>query len=103
MTLPFMHIINGPGQRDLEQAFVARNLGAEAKFTLFLPDHGPTMFGLKIYNFEYITCHGPKYKLGGLLQDVGSEYKKKMPPFNFVFVQYDAEERKGKIEFSNAE
>jgi hypothetical protein len=103
MALPFLHITNGPAQRDLELAFVGRNLGAEAKFTIFVPDFGPTMFGLRIYNFKHVTCHGPNYKLGGLLGEVNSEHKHHLPPFNFIFVEYNAEKRPGRMEFSNAE
>lgn len=102
MTLPSLHITNGPGQRDLEQAFVARNLGAEAKFTIFA-DGEPVVVGLKIYNFDFVTCHGPNYKLGGQMTQVRSEDKKKLPPFNWIFVKYNAEERRGTMEFSNAE
>jgi hypothetical protein len=102
MTTPTLHIANGPGQRDLELAFVARNLGAEAKFTIFRPIQGPLVVGLKILNFDFVTCHGPNYKIGGLLT-VDWVSGKTLPPFNFIFVQYNAEERQGIMEFSNAE
>ena len=102
MTLPSLYITNGPGQRDLEQAFVARNLGAEAKFTIFAEDE-PLVVGLRIYNFDFVTCHGPNYKLGGQLSKIRLENKKKLPPFNWIFVNYNAEERRGTMEFSNAE
>ncbi len=36
MALPSQHITNGPGQRDLELAFIGRNLGALVTFTIFL-------------------------------------------------------------------
>jgi len=38
MTNANLPIAKGPGQRDLEQAFLARNLGATAKFTIFIDD-----------------------------------------------------------------
>lgn len=102
MTLPSLHITNGPGQRDLEQAFVARNLGAEAKFTIFADDK-LLCVGLRIYNFNFVTCHGPNYKLGGQLTQINAEDKKKLPLHNWIFVKYNTEERRGTMEFSNAE
>lgn len=101
MANPTLHITNGPGQRDLEQAFLARNLGAKAMFTLFVEGYGPATTHLKILNFAYVTCHGPNYKLGGKLWDTSP--KAKLPPWNFIFVEYNSETKQGKMEFSNAE
>ncbi len=102
MTLPWLYIGNGPGQRDLEQAFVARNLGAVAKFTLFVEGQ-PLVVRLKIYNFQFVTCHGSNYKLGGQLSEISAEDKKKLPPYNWISVEYNSNDRTGKMEFSNAE
>jgi hypothetical protein len=101
MTLPSQPITNGPAQRDLELAFVARNLGTSTKFTIIVEIH-PMIVWMKILNFEFVTCHGPNYKLGGQLL-ISSGDEKRLPPFNFVFITYNAEERKGTMEFSNAE
>jgi len=104
MTTPTLHITNGPGQRDLEQAFLARNLGAVAKFTIFIDDR-PMEVELKILNFEFVTCREPNYQLGGML--AGSTMNTFVPevvgPFNFIFVKYNAEARSGEMIFSNAE
>lgn len=104
MAIPKLDIVNGPGQRDLEQAFLARNLGATAKFTIFI-DERPMEVDLKIINFSYVTCQGPNYKLGGLL--VGATMQIFVPqvvgPFNFIFVRYNSDKRNGKMHFSNAE
>lgn len=106
MALPSLHITNGPAQRDLELAFIGRNLDARAEFTVFIGNEveaRPMVVRLKILNFEFVTCHGPNYKLGGYLLGLGEGDKKRLPPFNWIFVQYNAEERQGKMEFSNAE
>ncbi|MFT5849287.1 MAG: hypothetical protein ACI9H6_000088 [Patiriisocius sp.] len=93
-----------PGQRDLEQAFLARNLGATATFTIFT-DERPMEVDLTILNFSFLTCHGPNYKLGGNL--VGATMRIFVPqvvgPFNFIFVEYNTEKRDGEMMFSNAE
>lgn len=105
MALPSQPITNGPAQRDLELAFVARNLGTSAMFTIMVAGESeirPVVVWLKIFNFEFVTCHGPNYKLGGQLL-ISSRDEKRLPPFNFVFVKYNTEERKGTMEFSNAE
>ena len=99
MAYPTLHITNGPGQRDLEQAFLARNLGAVVKFTVSNGNQ-PTIVGLKILNFSFVTCHGLMYELGGLLTDAEN---KELPTHNFIFVHYNLEARTGKMEFSNAE
>ncbi len=106
MTLPSLHVTNGPGQRDLELAFIGRNLGACAEFTIFVSSETemrPMVVRLSILNFNFVTCHGPNYKLGGLLSGLGEGDKKRLPPFNFIFVKYNPEERQGTMEFSNAE
>ncbi len=102
MTLPSLDITNGPGQRDLEQAFVARNLGAEARFTIFVAGE-PLVIGLRIYNFSYVAAHAPNYSLGGCLVQVRAPDMEKLPPFNWIFVEYNAQDRKGVMKFSNAE
>ncbi|MEK7602167.1 MAG: hypothetical protein AAB472_01655 [Patescibacteria group bacterium] len=101
MTYPKLHITNGPGVRDLEHAFTARNLGATATFTIFLPECGPILFRLQILNFAFVTCQGPNYKLGGILSS-SAWREPRLPPFNFIFVEYNAEKRTGMMEFSNA-
>jgi hypothetical protein len=103
MANPNLRIINGPGQRDLEQAFLARNLGARATFTLFIEGYGPSHVMYRILNFAYVTCQGQNYKLGGHLSVKDPSESKKLPAFNFVFVEYNAETKKGEMEFSNAE
>lgn len=104
MTLPTLSITNGPGQRDLELAFLSRNLGAQTKFTILLSEKNTTInVNLIIYNFSFITAHGANYKLGGRLDQVHSADRKHLPPFNFVFVNYNTEKRQGIMEFSNAE
>ena len=106
MTLPSQPITNGPGQRDLELAFIGRNLDARAEFTIMIVSEKeirPMIVRFKILNFAFVTCHGPNYKLGGYLPGLGEGDKKRLPPFNFIFVQYNTEERKGTMEFSNAE
>lgn len=104
MTNAKLHITNGPGQRDLEQAFLARNLGATARFTIFIDDR-PMEVDFKILNFSFVTCRGKNYKLGGHL--VGATMQTLVPQvvgqFNFVFVEYNSDKRKGEMEFSNAE
>lgn len=105
MALPSLPITNGPAQRDLELAFTARHLGTSAKFTIMVgkeSDIRPMLVWLKILNFEFVTCQGPNYKLGGQLL-ISSGHEKHLPPFNFVFLNYNPEERKGTIEFSNGE
>ncbi|HEY5383357.1 MAG TPA: hypothetical protein VIJ88_02275 [Candidatus Paceibacterota bacterium] len=105
MTLPYRPITNGPAQRDLELAFIARNLGTSAKFTIVVASENeirPMVVWLKILNLEFVTCHGPNYKLGGQLL-ISSGDEKRLPPFKFIFVKYNTEERKGTMEFSNAE
>ncbi|HVV38780.1 MAG TPA: hypothetical protein VHD31_00445 [Candidatus Paceibacterota bacterium] len=102
MALPELHITNGPGQRDLELAFLGRNLGAQVKFTIFTDGHGPLVVALGIYNLDFTTCQGPVYRLGGQLS-IGAEEKKKLPPFNWVFLDYNAETKRGLMRFSNAE
>jgi hypothetical protein len=105
MALPSQPIINGPGQRDLELAFIGRNLDARAEFTIMVVSEKeirPMIVRMMILNFEFVTCHGPNYKLGGQLM-MGSGDRSRLPPFNFIFVQYNAEERKGTMEFSNGE
>ncbi len=103
MALPSLHITNGPSVRAVELAFVARDVGAMATFTVFIPDLGPYELSFRIFNFQYVTCHGPNYKLGGRLFGVRSEHAEKLPPSNWVYVQYDAEKKQGTMEFSNAE
>jgi hypothetical protein len=104
MANPTLHITNGPSARALEQAFVARDLGAKATFRLFIDGDGPMSVQYRIYNFSFVTCHGPNYKLGGNLREVTpSSWAAKLPPHNFVFVEYNAETKQGKMEFSNAE
>ena len=103
MAYPRLHITKGPGERDLELAFIARRLGAEATFTIYVEDFGPILVGLSISNFQYVTCHGPKYKLGGQLSSFPNGVAVKLPAHNFIFVEYDAEQRSGVMEFSNAE
>jgi hypothetical protein len=104
MTIPKLHITNGPGQRDLEQAFLSRNLGATAKFTIFI-DKRPMEVDLRITNFSFVTSQGANYKLGGLL--VGATMQtfvsEVVGPFNFIFVQYNTDKRDGEMVFSNAE
>jgi hypothetical protein len=95
-------ILNGPGQRDLEQAFLARNLGALARFTISNNDE-PVEMHLKILNFSFVTCQGPNYSLGGILMRIERDGKAQLPPFNFLFVEYNAETRTGTMEFSNGE
>ena len=105
MALPSQPITNGPAQRDIELAFVARNLGTSAKFTIMVMNEKeirPMVVWLKILNFGFVTCHGPNYKLGGQLL-ISSGDEKRLPPFNFIFVTYNTDERKGIMEFSNAE
>ncbi len=102
MTLPSLHITNGPGQRDLELAFVAREIGSQVRFTLFAGG-GPVMVRYRIMNLSFVTGHGPVYKLGGQLMLSRADDKEKLPPFNFVYVNYDTERRQGTMEFSNAE
>ena len=102
MTLPSLHITNGPDQRDLELAFVARNLGVMASFTIFVKDR-PMVVGLRILNFQFVTCHGPNYKIGGKLSDISLDEREKLPAFNWIFVNYNTESRRGKMEFSNGE
>lgn len=104
MTLPSLPVTNGPGQRDLELAILARNLGARAKFTISLRDKQASIIvDLRILNFSFTTCHGPIYNLGGHLEQVHPADRKFLPPFNFVFLKYNAEDRRGDMEFSNAE
>lgn len=104
MTNPKLHITKGPGQRDLEQAFLARHLGATARFTIFI-DERPMEVDVRILNFSFVSCQGTNYKLGGLL--VGATMQIFVPqvvgPFNFIFVEYNADKRTGEMEFSNAE
>lgn len=105
MALPSQHITNGPAQRDLELAFIARHLGTTAKFTIMVANQAeirPMIVWLKILNLEFVTCHGPNYKLGGQLL-IGSGDAKRLPPFNFIFVTYNTDVREGTMEFSNAE
>jgi hypothetical protein len=105
MTLPSLHITNGPAQRDLELSFIARHLGTSAKFTIVVINQEeirPLVVWFKILNIEFVTCHGPNYKLGGQLL-ISSGDEKCLPPFNFIFVKYNTDERKGMMEFSNAE
>ena len=105
MALPSQPITNGPGQRDLELAFVGRNLDARAEFTIMVVSENeirPMVVRLMILNFKFVTCHGPSYELGGQLM-IGSGERSRLPPFNFIFVKYNSEERKGTMEFSNAE
>ena len=101
MANPTLHIVNGPGRRDLEQAFLARNLGAKAMFTIFVEDYDPMLVGLKILNFGFVTCHGPNYKLGGTL--IATTATSELPAHNFIFVEFNVETKRGKMEFSNAE
>lgn len=102
MTYPTLHITRGPAQRDLELAFIGRNLGARARFTIFLEKNGPIEVELQIFNFSFVTCHGPNYKLGGRLPELQNSAKQKLPRFNWIFVEYNADERSGEMEFSNA-
>jgi len=102
MTYPKLHIVNGPAQRDLEQAFLARNLGARARFIILVEDGHRMEVHLQIFNFSFVTCQGLNYKLGGKLPELRLDRKKFLPPFNWIFVEYNAEERSGQIEFSNA-
>ena len=103
MTYPKLHITNGPAQRDLELAFIGRNLGACARFTIFIDGDGPMAVQLKIYNFDFVTCHGPNYKLGGKLPGLSFVDGQRLPSHNWIFVEYNAEKRTGQMEFSNAE
>ena len=105
MTLPKSHIANGPGQRDLELAFVGRNLGAAAKFRIYIADK-PMVVTLRILNLAFVSAHGPNYKLGGQLiglSGLSHEDQKKLPAFNWIFVDYNCETKQGTMEFSNAE
>lgn len=101
MTCPTLHITNGPAERDLELAFVGRRLGATVEFTVFLPDAEPSSVRMEILNFYFVTCHGPVYELGGILTHIPIESKSKLPPFNFMFVKYHAQNRNGTMMFSN--
>ncbi len=103
MTYPTLHITKGPGSRDLEQAFLARDLGAIAKFTVFAEGYKPLIIGLKILNFNFVTCHGPNYKIGGLPVNLVNIDREFLPRFNFIFVEYNSEQREGIMTFSNAE
>ncbi len=103
MANPKLHITNGPGQRDLELAFIGRNLDAHATFTIFVASENemrPLVVRLRIYNFEFVTCHGPNYKIGGHLRIEDGD-RKRLPPFNFIFVSYNADWKNGTMEFSN--
>ncbi len=101
MALELRHITTGPDQHDLELAIVSRNLGAVAKFTIYIEGE-PAVVDFRVFNFSFVTCHGPNYKLGGRL--VGDpSIKEKLPAHNWIFVEYNTEQRQGKIEFSNAE
>ena len=104
MAFPKLHIIKGPSQRALEQAFIARDLGARATFTLFAETQVYEQISVKlnILNFSFVTCHGPNYELGGNLVNVSSEDLAKLPSFNFIFVEYNTDTRSGMMEFSNA-
>lgn len=99
-TYPSFRILKGPGQRDLEMAFIARNLGATARFTI-LVDQWDIQVPLRILNFELVTCHGPIYKIGGVPVGLSDSDKSYLPPFNFLFVDYNEKERSGSMEFSN--
>ncbi len=103
MTYPKLHITNGPGQRDLETAFLGRSLGAVAKFTIFI-DERPMEVRIKILNLEFVTCHGSNYRLGGLLEGTTTEIfiHEIVGDFNFIFIEYNSDDRKGTMEFSNA-
>lgn len=103
MANPTRHIVNGPGHRDLELAFITRHLGAAARFTIFGEGLYPTEVEFSILNFSFVTCHGKKYNLGGRLKDETFTLRKNLPPFKFIFVEYFAEERNGTMEFSNGE
>lgn len=102
MTYPTLIIVNGPGQRDLELAFVGRNLGAAAEFTVITQDHSRLKVSLKILNFSFVTCYGAKYKLGGQLVWLSVNDREKLPShFNFINAEYHVEDRDGNMEFSN--
>jgi hypothetical protein len=102
MAGPTLIISNGPGQRDLEQAFLARKLGATARFSVICEGSQIVEVSLQILNFAFVTCHGPKYQLGGQLAHLSAADKEKLPAyFNFIFVEYDTEKRQGGMEFSN--
>lgn len=107
MTYPTWTITKGPGQRDLEQAFIARKQGATATFSLFIESDKLSQkihqVKVSILNFSFVTCLGPNYKLGGLLVNTPSDIHKLLPKYNFIFVEYNAEDRLGKMEFSNGE
>lgn len=101
MAYPTLYVANGPGQRDLEQAFLARHLGAVAKFTVCLAEQPPLIVRLSILNFNYVTCQGPNYKLGGQLVGLNDREKTKLPMHNCIFIEYNAEDRTGVMEFTN--
>lgn len=104
MTNPKLSIVHGPGQQDLELAFAARHLGAEAKFTIFI-NVARMEVRYKILNLSFVTCQGNHYELGGQLVGLGVQtpVARVVGPFNFVNVSYNTVERTGKMEFSNAE
>ena len=99
-----LSIVKGPGMRDLEQAFIARNLGAVCFFTVYVPNFGTLEIRLRILNLSFVTCHGPNYKIGGVLvMPVKPRALGSLPPFNFIFVEYNAEEKAGTMQFTNGE
>jgi len=107
MANPTLYVIKGPSQRGLELAFLARDSDAKALFTILVDDMplglSHVAVGMKILNFSFITCQGPNYRLGGqLLTVIPAGAKAKLPPHNFVFVDYNAKERNGTMVFSNA-
>jgi hypothetical protein len=78
-------------------------LGATVRFSLPLQGIGPQGVDFRILNLSYVTAHGPKYELGGTLHQVPTHVKPALPPYNFIFVKYNTEERTGTMEFSYAE
>ncbi len=104
MANPILRIINGPGQRDLEQAFLARKLGATARFTIII-DGRSMEVELEILDLEFVTCREPNYKLGGQISGVTMSIfvPQVVGPFDFIFVEYNTKGRTGKMTFLNAE
>ncbi len=104
MAYPKHHILKGPAQRDLEMAFISRNLGARARFTVFVTGHNQEVeIALRILNFSFVTCQGPNYNLAGDGPEISSAQRLILPPFNFIFVTYNTEQRGGLMEFTNGE
>jgi hypothetical protein len=101
MSYPKFPIANGPGRRDLEMAFLSRDIGGRVMFTIFI-DNQPMVVRLRICNFHFNTCDGSRYEVGGELTASPIDLEK-LPLFNWVTAHYDCEGRNGTLELSNGE